>query len=222
MPRFLVHLRRFWAPVGGLALGLTGSLIWAVLTKGEVPQASAVMMLVHERWPWFAAGFVVLLLGSITVEVFHRREEIRAPRVIRLDSRPISLTFPAVAAGTMVGRERELQRLKDWFAEVQSGIPRMVFVSGEPGIGKTTLVQAFLAAVAGSGVRIARGQCIEQYGAGEPYMPVLEALTSLCRGADGARLIGTLHRLAPAWLAQMSTMISAEDRSRLENESAAT
>jgi len=93
----------------------------------------------------------------------------------------------------------------------------VVFVSGEPGIGKTTLVRAFLDSLAGSAVRVGRGQCIEQYGAGEPYMPLLEALTRLCRDPGGGKLVEILYQLAPAWLAQMPTLVSAEDRARLQS-----
>ena len=53
----------------------------------------------------------------------------------------------------------------------------MVFLTGEAGIGKTTLVDAFVAQVAvAEEVWLGQGQCIEQYGAGEAYLPVLEAL----------------------------------------------
>ena len=47
-------------------------------------------------------------------------------------------------------------------------------------------------------------------------MPVLEALTRLCREPHGHRLVEILHRIAPAWLAQMPSLVSAEDRLRLQ------
>ena len=56
------------------------------------------------------------------------------------------------------------------------------------------------------GLWIGRGQCIEQYGAGEAYMPVLEALGRLgrlCREPDGGQLIDQLSQHAPTWLVQM-------------------
>jgi predicted ATPase len=119
----------------------------------------------------------------------------------------------------MVGRHAELARLGEWYAQVKSGIRRIVFVAGEPGIGKTALVGAFLNSIARDGeVQIAHGQCVEQYGAGEPYMPVLEALTRLCREPGGNRVVKILHRLAPAWLVQMPTLIGAEDRTRLQGQ----
>jgi predicted ATPase len=39
----------------------------------------------------------------------------------------------------MVGRATELAQLNDWFEQARSGTRRVIFVSGEPGIGKTTL-----------------------------------------------------------------------------------
>ncbi len=45
----------------------------------------------------------------------------------------------------VVGRETELALLGGWFADVLEGERRVVFVAGEPGIGKTTFVRAFLA-----------------------------------------------------------------------------
>src|SRR5499426_1753144 len=42
---------------------------------------------------------------------------------------------------------------------------------------------------AGSGVRTGRGQCVEHYGAGEPYLLLLEALGHLARGPGGAEVL---------------------------------
>src|SRR5262249_7575420 len=77
----------------------------------------------------------------------------------------------------MVGREAELDQLARTFEHAVGGRRQAVFVAGEAGIGKTTLVRAFLAHAAAhagaDGVWIARGQCVAQYGAGEPFLPVL-------------------------------------------------
>src|SRR5262249_58728715 len=66
---------------------------------------------------------------------------------------------------TMVGRDTELARLDGLFEMAIGGRRPLVFVTGEAGIGKTTLVEAFLARLGtGDGLRIGRGQCVEQYG----------------------------------------------------------
>ena len=55
---------------------------------------------------------------------------------------------------------------------------------------------------------IGRGQCIEHYGAGEAYLPLLDALGRLCRGPDGQRVRALLEQYAPTWLVQMPALLS--------------
>jgi DNA-binding winged helix-turn-helix (wHTH) protein/predicted ATPase len=128
-------------------------------------------------------------------------------------------SIPQGPAPIMVGREAELARLQSWSSQAIGGRRRVVFVVGEAGIGKTTFVRAFLDSLGGSAVRIGRGQCVEQYGAGEPYMPVLEALTRICQEAGGKRVAELLRKLAPAWLAQMPSLLTNADRKRLRGVS---
>jgi predicted ATPase len=117
----------------------------------------------------------------------------------------------------LVGREAELARLQGWFEKAQRGQRQVVFVTGEPGIGKTSLIEAFLARVANEpGLLIARGQCLEQYGASEAYLPVLEALAQLCRGPSRQRLVALLRRQAPLWLQQMPWLTSSDERDQLQ------
>ena len=59
---------------------------------------------------------------------------------------------------------------------------------------------------------IGHGQCIDQYGTGEAYLPVLEALGRLCRGPQGAHVLAWLQRQAPSWLAQMPALLSVAER----------
>ena len=108
----------------------------------------------------------------------------------------------------LIGRDPELARLQHWLQRAVEGTRQLVFVTGEPGIGKTTLLDAFLASAADmGGVRTARGQCVEHYGSGEAYLPVLEALGQLCRQPGGEQVIALLSRYAPTWLAQMPGLI---------------
>ena len=92
------------------------------------------------------------------------------------------------------------------------GQRQLVFVTGEPGIGKTALVETFLAQIGeGDAPRIGRGQCVEQYGAGEAYLPVLEALGRLGREAGGEQLVQVLKQHAPTWLAQLPWLLTDRD-----------
>ncbi len=111
----------------------------------------------------------------------------------------------------VVGREAEWTRLSEWFAAVQRGTRRIGFISGAAGIGKTVLVEAFVAKIASAPVvRIARGQCIEQFGAGEPYLPILEALGRLGR-EPGISLGPVLRHYAPSWLPHLPSLTNARD-----------
>jgi adenylate cyclase len=61
---------------------------------------------------------------------------------------------------TLVGRETELAQLHRWFERAVQGERQVVFVTGEPGIGKTTLVEAFLHSLASEG-RIPRSPTVQ-------------------------------------------------------------
>ena len=89
-----------------------------------------------------------------------------------------------------------------------------MWVAGEPGIGKTTLIEHFIANLADA--ICVRGQCVEQYGGGEPYLPVLEALGELCRRDAAAAPL--LRAVAPTWLLQLPWLSSADERDALRRE----
>jgi predicted ATPase/DNA-binding winged helix-turn-helix (wHTH) protein len=119
---------------------------------------------------------------------------------------------PAPAPTDLVGRDAELARLRDLFARGMTGRRQLIFVTGEPGIGKTALVEAFLAEIGGrETLAIGRGQCIEHYGAGEAYLPLLEALGRLGRAPRGERVVQALARYAPTWLTQLPALLADEE-----------
>ena len=59
---------------------------------------------------------------------------------------------------------------------------------------------------ASDGLRVGQGRCIEHYGAGEAYLPLLEAMTRLCREPGGQHVVRLLRQHAPTWLAQMPSV----------------
>ena len=149
------------------------------------------------------------------IETVHRRGyRFVAPLSAAGESPP---PHPHSSMPTLVGREQELALLHGWFGRAQAGTRQLVFVTGEAGIGKTTLVEAFLRQVEHhAAVWVGRGQCIEQHGAGEAYMPVLEALERLCRRADGKRLPAVLAHHAPSWLAQLPSLLEPGELEALQ------
>ena len=127
-----------------------------------------------------------------------------------------ALDLPA-AGRTIVGRDHALSCMQAWLAEMRAGVRQIVFVSGEAGIGKTTLLDAFVRSMAGDrDMRIATGQCLEQYGTGEAYLPVLEAIRQLCR--QHPPVVDVVRAHAPMWLLQMPSLVRAEDREAFGRE----
>ena len=124
---------------------------------------------------------------------------------------------PPLTIGPIVGRRDDVETVAQYFQRAAQGTRQCVLLSGEAGIGKTTVVEMVLTRLgSGSGVRIARGQCVEHYGEGEPYLPLLEALGQLCRGPRHPAVVGVLRRYAPLWLAQMLGVLSETELEHLQ------
>jgi serine/threonine protein kinase/predicted ATPase len=120
----------------------------------------------------------------------------RVPRQVRPSSRR-----------RMVGRQQESALLEEAFENAASGSPILMTVVGEPGIGKTTIVEEFLKHLRDADLAyVARGRCSERLAGNEAYLPVLETLESLLAGDDrysGAQQL--LAHLAPTWYEQVSS-----------------
>ena len=136
------------------------------------------------------------------------------------ESIPHPLHLPAETAKRMVGREPTLAELQRCLSKAVRGQRQIIFVTGEPGIGKTTLVDEFQRRAAANvlSIRVARGQCVEGYGGKEPYYPMLEALGGLCHGSGGESLIQVLAEQAPTWLVQFPALVKSEHRDMLQRE----
>ena len=127
-------------------------------------------------------------------------------------SSPASTQPPA--SPSMLGRLRALERLRTAWRLAASGRHQTVWIAGEAGVGKTMLIEHFVAEV--GEMHCAHGQCVEQYGAGEPFMPVLEALTVLCR--RDASLVELIRAVAPTWLVQLPWLSTPAEREALRRE----
>ena len=105
-----------------------------------------------------------------------------------------------------VGREPELTQLDRHLNAAIDGQSNVILVSGEAGIGKTSLVERFLALAAQRHpeLSIAKGQCSERFGHGEAYLPFLEALGVLLSGeGEGSvrdKVLAVALETAPSWL----------------------
>ena len=123
------------------------------------------------------------------------------------------------AAVNIVGRDAAFSQLYDHLEMAQTGQRQVIFVTGEAGIGKTTLLDVFQRQAGGDpNLLQARGQCIEGFGGTEAYYPLLEALGSLVSRATEGSLVELLEKQAPTWLVQFPSLVKAEQRESLQRE----
>jgi DNA-binding SARP family transcriptional activator len=102
-----------------------------------------------------------------------------------------------------VGREREWTLLSSLLQQALAGQSRVAFLSGEPGIGKTRLLEELAGLATARGARVLMGCCyeLEQNMA---YAPVVEALGPLLTAAPAAA-----SPCPPAHLAAVAELLPA-------------
>src|SRR5262245_6158730 len=174
-------------------------------------------------WPGLSVSDAVLK-GCIREIRDALGDDAAAPRFIEtVHRRGYRFIAPVLTAGrpwqpelvaeslSAVGRETELARMESWLSRSLRGERQLIFVTGEPGIGKTTLVDVFVERIGDPTISVGRGQCVEHHGIGEAYLPILEAVGRLCRGPRGNRLVEILRQHAPTWLAQLPALVDSGD-----------
>jgi tRNA A-37 threonylcarbamoyl transferase component Bud32/tetratricopeptide (TPR) repeat protein len=113
-------------------------------------------------------------------------------------------------AARVVGRAAELAALDRHWQATHSGKGRLVMVTGQPGAGKTTLVDGLARRLDDEreGL-VATGRCSERLGGGEPYLPFLEAMSRLGASRHGALVRSVLRTRAPSWFAHLFPAVSS-------------
>jgi serine/threonine protein kinase/tetratricopeptide (TPR) repeat protein len=108
-------------------------------------------------------------------------------------------------SSSFVGRDAELAKLEEFLHHAIAGNGMVIFITGEPGIGKTSLSDEFLrrARAQSRNLMVSRGRCIEQYGTGEAYLPFLDALGALLDGTSKELLASIMRTHAPTWCTQL-------------------
>ncbi len=112
--------------------------------------------------------------GEVRPQQSHRGNTGAAPGV---DSTP---AVGGTAGSTLVGRDRDRDRITAVLDGVAAGSGLTLFIGGQAGVGKTSLLAWLERTAAGRGMRVGTGTAAKVEGAW-PYAPVLEALADLSR-----------------------------------------
>ena len=174
---------------------VTHEELLAQVWRGQVVSDSAMRSHLHELRQQLGDGVIETVVG-------------RGYRfVAELGADGLAPDAPAVDP-LVVGRESELQSLRDLLSRAHGGNRQVCFMTGEPGMGKSTLVRTFLAELDPHAVFVARGVCFEQHGTPEPYLALIDALSGLARTAHGAPVLTGLVRHAPSFVLQVPNLVN--------------
>ncbi len=83
-----------------------------------------------------------------------------------------------------VGRDREIETLRETFAKVESGEGQVIGLVGEAGVGKSRLLLEFRSLLPQGEYAYLEGQCLH-YGGSMPYLPILDVLRSFLGVKEG-------------------------------------
>ena len=167
--------------VKGDAINLAARL----LGKAELGQVVATMNVIDKS----GVDFEIEPLAPFTVK--GKAEPIHAARV----GRPLESVRAAIAKSTFVGRELELSLLTQALADTAQGQGRLVVLSGEPGIGKTRLVEQALGDTPHS---IYATRC-DEYEISTPYWPfraLVRGILQVAEDDSDTEVVEALQRLA--------------------------
>ncbi|MGJ8670379.1 MAG: ATP-binding protein [Oceanococcus sp.] len=120
------------------------------------------------------------------------------------------------SGNVFAARQSELQQLNDAVAASDASSCKLLFVTGEPGIGKTALIQHFIEQQ-NAGILVGVGHCHEHSKGREPYGVLLDALGGMLRHVNHSQLIEELRSQAPSWLARVPGLMSANESRTLKN-----
>src|SRR5213592_149935 len=133
----------------------------------------------------------------------------------------------AVASGgrrRTVGYEKQRATLREGFRAAVAGRGLMMCIAGEPGSGKTTLIEDLLGEVVASGriSHVTRGRCSERLAGSGAYLPLLDALESLLRADTRGAIAHLMQQHAPNWYAQVAPALQTVAQGKAPHVQAAS
>jgi DNA-binding SARP family transcriptional activator/tetratricopeptide (TPR) repeat protein len=148
-----------------------------------------------EPGPALRALQAEILAQSPTLQCTADESGSRSAVVHPLVMLPLPRALHASGGAPFVGRETELERLRERWTHMTAGQRVAALVSGDAGIGKTRLAAELACAVHGEGALVLYGRCDE--GLAVPYQPFVVALRAYARAVGADRLHAELGDLAP-------------------------
>jgi DNA-binding CsgD family transcriptional regulator/tetratricopeptide (TPR) repeat protein len=114
-------------------------------------------------------------------------------------------------AHSLIGRQRHLNIMRGWVAELAAGRGRAVLVEGEPGIGKSSLVRAAATEAAVAGCQVLSAAC-DELSQAFPLLPLLDAFSGKASGAHGRTRIAQMLRADSAPGNRVDLVAAAAER----------
>jgi predicted ATPase len=183
-------------------------LLHAIVTQEPLPPASLN--------PEVPAALDALILHMLA------KDPRRRPTAAEVDAALAGLTGsrsgrpqsspPRPGRRPTVGRQQERAALWAGFEEAAAGHGLLICVTGEPGLGKTTLVDDFLEELAAGGrlCSVGSGRCSERLAGAEAYLPFLEALENLLQGDGSGAAARLMKAVAPTWYVQVAPQAAGD------------
>ena len=188
---------------------LVARLMLALYRTGRQPEALTLFERAKEE---LAEGGIPPgqpLIALSDAVIFQRRELDTAGT----GTRPPRGTVHTRRRARFIGRVRELESLQGAWQAAAAGTPRLGFVAGEAGIGKTTLLHYFAGEVRKDGGEVFTGSCEPDPGDSfQPFPGLVRALLAAAPPPDSSpSLLGDLGRLAPDLLGRLPEPTEAAD-----------
>ncbi len=145
-----------------------------------------------------------LLAEELGIEPARETHELLALLEARELPATVVAAFPATTYDLglpLIGRQHELMRLQYGWQRLHSGQGGLFIVEGEPGIGKSRLLNTFAAAISDSGIPVIRSRCYDLE-RDIVYQPLVEALRSRADLLDRAILSG----MPPAYRTSLAAL----------------
>jgi tRNA A-37 threonylcarbamoyl transferase component Bud32/tetratricopeptide (TPR) repeat protein len=110
---------------------------------------------------------------------------------------------PSLPAQINVGRDAQRAQIGRAYSRVKAGKGLILAVTGEAGIGKTSVLESFLSSFGEHKEEpvLARGRCSQRLAGEEPYLPILESLDNLLGPQPGPSVAAIMKSAAPTWYA---------------------